>query len=65
MRANPLKRYSLVTKNKNLIYTADGLLTLYAGAKSPGTDKENQLAAGAQRHVLAIHPRLLARQGHH
>ena len=37
---NPLKRYSLGTKNKNLKLNADGSLTLYAGAKSPGTDKE-------------------------
>jgi hypothetical protein len=38
---NPLKRSSLGTKNKNLKYNADGSLTLYAGAKSPGRDKEN------------------------
>jgi hypothetical protein len=38
---NPLKRYSLGTKNKNLKYNADGSLTLYAGAESPGKDKEN------------------------
>jgi hypothetical protein len=38
--ANNLKRYSLGTKNKNLKRNADGSLTLYAGAKSPGTDKE-------------------------
>jgi hypothetical protein len=29
------------TKNKALKYNADGSLTLYAGAKSPGTDKES------------------------
>jgi hypothetical protein len=38
---NPLKRTSLGTKNKTLTYNADGSLTLYAGAKSPGKDKEN------------------------
>jgi hypothetical protein len=38
---NALKRYSLGTKNKNLKYNTDGSLTLYAGAKSPGKDKEN------------------------
>jgi hypothetical protein len=38
---NALNRYSLGTKNKNLQYNADGSLTLYAGAKSPGKDKEN------------------------
>ena len=30
---NPLGRYSLGTKNKNLKYNADGSLTLYAGGR--------------------------------
>ena len=38
---NPLNRYSLGTKNKTLKYNADDSLTLYAGAKSPGPDKES------------------------
>jgi hypothetical protein len=38
---NALNRYSLGTKNKNLKYNADGSLTLYASAKSPGADKES------------------------
>jgi hypothetical protein len=38
---NPLDRYSLGTKNKTLQHNADGSLTLYAGAKSPGKDKES------------------------
>jgi hypothetical protein len=38
---NPLKRYSLGTKDKNLKYNTDGSLTLYAGANSPGKDKES------------------------
>jgi hypothetical protein len=38
---NPLKRYALGTKNRNLKYNEDGSLTLYAGAKSPGKDKES------------------------
>jgi hypothetical protein len=38
---NPQSRYSLGTKNKTLKYNADGSLTLYAGAKSPGKDKES------------------------
>jgi hypothetical protein len=38
---NDLKRYSLGTKNKSLRRNADGSLTLYAGAKSPGGDKES------------------------
>ncbi|MBV8106919.1 MAG: DUF1254 domain-containing protein [Hyphomicrobiales bacterium] len=37
---NALGRYSLGTKNKTLKSNADGSLTLYAGAKSPGADKE-------------------------
>jgi len=38
---NALKRYSLGTKNKSLKSNPDGSLTLYAGAKSPGKDKES------------------------
>jgi hypothetical protein len=38
---NPLKRYSLGTKNRDLKFNSDGSLTLYAGAKSPGEDKES------------------------
>jgi hypothetical protein len=38
---NDLKRYSLGTKNKSLKRNADGSLTLYAGTKSPGTDRES------------------------
>jgi uncharacterized protein DUF1214 len=33
--------FSLGTKNKTLKYNNDGSLTLYAGSKSPGTDKES------------------------
>jgi len=38
---NALNRFSLGTKNKALKYNADGSLTLYASAKSPGADKES------------------------
>ena len=37
---NPLERFSLGTKNKNLKYAADGSLTLYLGSKSPGGENE-------------------------
>jgi hypothetical protein len=38
---NELNRFSLGTKNKDLRFGADGSLTLYLGAKSPGKDKES------------------------
>jgi len=38
---NPLDRYSLGTKSKSLVPNPDGSLTLYAGARSPGKDKES------------------------
>ncbi|MEM7437082.1 MAG: DUF1254 domain-containing protein [Myxococcota bacterium] len=38
---NPLDRYSLGTKNSTLQYNADGSLTIYAGATSPGADLES------------------------
>jgi hypothetical protein len=52
---NSLNRYSLGTKNKSLKPNADGSLTLYAGAKSPGKDKEsNWLPAPAGPFSLYI-----------
>lgn len=39
--SNDLGRYSLGTKNKGLKRNDDGSLTLYAGAASPGNDKES------------------------
>jgi hypothetical protein len=38
---NDLKRYSLGTKNKALKRNPDGSLTLYAGTKSPGKDRDS------------------------
>lgn len=38
---NPLARYSLGTKNKTLKRNADGSLTLYVGADSPGPERES------------------------
>ena len=57
--ANPLNRFSLGTKNKTLQYNADGSLTLYAGATSPGKNKETKLVAGTCWEVLALPPSLL------
>lgn len=52
---NSLKRYSLGTKNKKLKRNKDGSLTLYAGAKSPGKDKEsNWLPAPSGQFSLYI-----------
>lgn len=39
-QSNDLKRYSLGTKNTTLKRNADGSLTLYVGANSPGSDHE-------------------------
>ena len=39
--ANPLKRYSLGTKSKNLKSNADGSLSIYVRSGSPGPDKES------------------------
>jgi hypothetical protein len=39
---NAMNRYSLGTKSKSMQYNADGSLTLYFGAKSPGEDKETK-----------------------
>ncbi|QLL10306.1 DUF1254 domain-containing protein [Mycobacterium vicinigordonae] len=38
---NTLNRYSVGTKNQNLARGADGSLTVYAGSKSPGPEKES------------------------
>ncbi|HEU5192526.1 MAG TPA: DUF1254 domain-containing protein [Methylomirabilota bacterium] len=52
---NNLKRYSLGTKNTTLKRNADGSLTLYAGATSPGKEKEsNWLPAPAGHFSLYI-----------
>jgi hypothetical protein len=38
---NELNRYSVGTKNKNLVRGDDGSLTVYIGAKSPGGERES------------------------
>lgn len=47
---NPLNRYSLGTKNKTLQRGSDGSLTLYAGTKSPGKDKESNWLPAPEGH---------------
>jgi hypothetical protein len=47
---NPLNRYSLGTKNKNLVRSEDGALTLYAGTRSPGQGRENNWLPAPDRH---------------
>ena len=37
---NPIQRYSLGSRSKDLVYEADGSLTIYVQAESPGADKE-------------------------
>lgn len=52
---NDLNRYSLGTKNKTLKYAADGSLTLYVGANSPGEEWEtNWIPAPADEFSLYI-----------
>jgi hypothetical protein len=52
---NPLNRFSLGTKNKTLKYAADGSLTLYLGATSPGPENEpNWIPAPAGHFSLAL-----------
>jgi hypothetical protein len=52
---NPLKRYSLGTKNNTLVRNDDGSLTLYASATTPGAGKEsNWLPAPAGKFSLYI-----------
>ncbi|VVE79925.1 DUF1254 domain-containing protein [Pandoraea sputorum] len=52
---NDLKRYSLGTKNTTLKRNQDGSLSLYAGTKSPGADKEaNWLPAPGGKFSLYI-----------
>jgi len=47
---NALNRFSLGTKNKTLKLNSDGSLTIYAGAKSPGADKESNWLPAPQGH---------------
>jgi hypothetical protein len=52
---NKLNRFSLGTKNKDLIIGDDGSLTIYVQPDSPGADKEsNWLPAPAEEYSLYI-----------
>ena len=52
---NKLNRFSLGTKNKTLVPAADGSLTLYLGAQSPGKENEpNWLPAPAAPFSLLL-----------
>ena len=62
---NDLKRYSIGTKNRALKYGADGSLTIYVQAESPGAGQGGKLAAGAEgRRFLAVCAHVLARRSH-
>lgn len=51
---NALNRFSLGTKNKDLKYAADGSLTLYLGAKSPGKENETNWIPAPPAHFSMI-----------
>ena len=51
---NALNRFSLGTKNKTLKYAADGSLTLYLGAKSPGQENEANWIPAPDGHFSLI-----------
>jgi hypothetical protein len=51
---NALNRFSLGTKNKTLKYAADGSLTLYLGAKSPGSETEANWIPAPEGHFSLI-----------
>lgn len=54
--ANDLGRYSLGTKNTTLQRNEDGSLTIYAGAQSPGADKESNWLPAPDEH-FSLHIR--------
>lgn len=55
--ANPLNRYSLGTKNKDLKFNADGSLTLYVQSESPGVDTESNWLPAPKEKVFSLYIR--------
>ena len=61
--ANTLERYSLGTKNKNLVADADGALTLYVQSNSPVPSRRKATGCRRRRRgFLAVDQSLLARR---
>lgn len=54
LNPNPLKRYSLRTKNDTLVRNADGSLTLYASATPGAGEEANWLPAPGGKFSLYI-----------
>ena len=63
---NPINRFSVGTKNKDLKFAADGSLTIYVQAEAP-TDPVNAPTGcrRPKRRFLALRPCLLAQGGNH
>lgn len=55
--ANKLKRYSLGTKNKNLVRDTDGSLTLHVGPTSPGKGRENNWLPAPKGETFSLYIR--------
>ena len=54
-RSTPSAGAGFSSTGSDLNYNADGSLTLYAGAKSPGKDKENNWLPAPDGMLLALH----------
>lgn len=54
---NPLKRYSVGTKNKGLKKNPDGSLTIFVQADSPGADKESNWLPAPKREDFSLYIR--------
>ena len=61
---NPIDRYSIGSATPGLKKAADGSITIYFQAKSPGKDKESNWLPAPGRTFLADPPHLWAGQSH-